>query len=148
MDTAWNDDRPEEVFAGEQAAKEESLSERLMILKMVAEGKISAEQGASLLASLEADQPQHPVDAAPASSRSPHWFRIRVDDLHSGRTKTQINIPFGLMDWGLRIGAHFTPEVSGIKLEELRQTLRSGADGKLIEVFDEEDGEHVAIYVD
>ena len=148
MDTTWNDDRPEQSSSAEQAPGEEPGSERLMILKMIAEGKISAEQGASLLASLEADHPHRPVDAPPYEKRSPHWFRIHVRDLYSGRTKTQINIPFGLMDWGLRIGARFSPEVSGINLETLRQALRSGSDGKLVEVFDEEDGDHVAIYVD
>jgi hypothetical protein len=54
----------------------------------------------------------------------------------------------GLMEWGLRIGAQFAPEVSNVNLEELGQVLRSGVEGKIIDVIDEEDGEHVEIFVE
>ena len=52
------------------------------------------------------------------------------------------------MDWGLRVGAQFAPEMDGLDLGELSEILRSGADGKIVEVIDEEDGEHVEIYIE
>jgi hypothetical protein len=62
--------------------------------------------------------------------------------------KAMVNLPIGLMDWGLRVGAQFAPEMEGLDLNELSEILRSGADGKIVEVIDEEDGEHVEIYIE
>jgi hypothetical protein len=52
------------------------------------------------------------------------------------------------MDWGLKIGAQFAPEVSDVNLTQLGEALRSGVEGKIIDVVDEEDGEHVEIFVE
>ena len=53
------------------------------------------------------------------------------------------------MDWGLRIGAQFAPEMAGYDLQELGRLLREdGVDGKIVDVIDDQDGEHVEVYVD
>jgi hypothetical protein len=53
------------------------------------------------------------------------------------------------MDWGLRIGAHYAPEMAGYDLQELTRILsEEGVDGKIVDVIDDEDGEHVEIYVE
>jgi len=137
-----------------QSSKPED--EKLRILRMVEEGKISAAEGISLLEALEYGRkpphgPSRPaLGAASASaSGSPRWLRVRVTDLNTGRSKATVNIPFGLMDWGLRIGAHFAPEMGSYDLEELTRVLsEEGVDGKIVDVIDDEDGEHVEIYVD
>ncbi len=123
------------------------LNERLQILQMIEDGKITAEQGANLLASLDAPRP---ADRKPTPSKNggPTWFRVRVTDLTSGKAKASVNIPLGLMDWGLKIGAQFAPEVSDLNLTQLGEMLRSGIEGKIIDVVDEEDGEHVEIFVE
>ena len=59
-----------------------------------------------------------------------------------------MSIPLGLMDWGLKIGAQFAPEVSDVNLSQLGEALRSGVEGKIIDVIDDEDGEHVEIFVE
>jgi len=82
------------------------------------------------------------------SNSGPNWFRVRVTDTITGKSKASISIPMGLMEWGLRIGAQFAPEVSNVNLEELGQVLRSGVEGKIIDVVDDEDGEHVEIFVE
>ena len=66
----------------------------------------------------------------------------------TGKTKTSVNIPLGLMEWGLQIGAQFAPEVANINSEELIEALQSGVDGKIVDVIDEEDGEHVEIFIE
>ena len=128
-----------------------NLDERLRILKMVEQGKITANEGASLLGALGEDREkgrsERRVEHQPASGGA-KWFRVRVTDVDSGKSKATINIPIGLMDWGLRIGAHFAPEVSDVNMGELREILRSGIEGKIIDVVDEEDGEHVEIFVE
>jgi hypothetical protein len=128
--------------------------ERLRILRMVEDGKISAGEGISLLEALEQGRKQarstsRPALTAGSTTGSPRWLRVRVTDLYTGRSKATVNIPFGLMDWGLRIGAQFAPEMAGYDLHELTRVLsEEGVDGKIVDVVDDEDGEHVEIYVD
>lgn len=123
-----------------------SAEERIQILRMLEENKLSAEQAAQLLSALDADRGPEP-QAAPTAQAQPRWFHIQVTDTFTGQTRASVHLPLGLVDWGLRLGSRFAPEVSGIDLEELRQALYTGVDGKLIEVTDEEDGEQVEIFI-
>ena len=174
--------------------------ERVRILRMVEDGKISASEGVALLdalgksrsapapavqpvgvalaaqepplpetpapAGFEADEPDFADEvssggaaySSPASSSAggngsgqglPKWFRVRVTDLSSGRSKVTVNIPLTLMDWGMRIGAQFAPEIRQYNLEGMMRALREeGSQGKIIDVVDDEDGEHVEIYIE
>ena len=125
-----------------------ATNERMMILKMIEEGKVSAEEGAKLLSSVDQPPAKGPKAIAPRKPGSAQWFRVRVSDTQTGKMKALVNLPIGLMDWGLRVGAQFAPEVEGLDLGELSEILRSGADGKIVEVIDEEDGEHVEIFIE
>ena len=53
-----------------------------------------------------------------------------------------------MTDAGLKIGAHFAPEVEGVDMSNVMDAVRTGMTGKIIDVTDEEDGEHVEIYVE
>ena len=126
-----------------------ATDERMMILRMIEDGKVSAEEGAKLLASVGQEPAKQPkAMAAPRKPGGPQWFRVRVSDSQSGKMKAMVNLPIGLMDWGLKVGAQFAPEMEGLDLNKLSEILRSGADGKIVEVIDEEDGEHVEIYIE
>lgn len=122
-------------------------NERLMVLKMVGESKISAEDGSRLLASLGEKRIKPELNLAEGSFGA-RWFRVRVTNLATGTTKASVNIPLALASWGLNIGAQFTPEVADFDLQELAAILKSGYQGKLIDVVDEEDNEHVEIFVE
>jgi hypothetical protein len=52
------------------------------------------------------------------------------------------------MEWGMQIGAQFAPEVGDLDFEELKAMLQSGVEGKVVDVIDEEDGEHVEIFIE
>ena len=124
-----------------------SSEERMKILKMIEEGKLSAEEGTKLLTALSDKRmptPPHP----PGMPGGPRWLRIRVTDVRSGRSKASVQIPLALVDAGMKIGAHFAPEVEGVDMSNVMEALRSGVTGKIIDVTDEEDGEHVKIYVE
>ena len=124
-----------------------TTEERMKILTMIREGKITAEEGAKLLSALgESQKPS--LSTGTKASGEPRWFRVRVTDLVSGKTKVSVNIPFGLMEWGLQIGAQFAPEVANLDFEQLKEMLQSGVEGKVIDVIDEEDGEHVEIFIE
>jgi hypothetical protein len=124
-----------------------NASERLHILQMIEDGKVTAAQGASLLAAMDPSRREEQRPASMARS-GPNWFRVRVTDLATGKSRASVSIPLGLMDWGLKIGAHFAPEVSDVNLSSLGEALRSGVEGKIIDVIDDEDGEHVEIFVE
>ncbi len=124
-----------------------TTEERMKILTMIREGKITAEEGAKLLSALgESQKPSRSIGTR--ASGEPRWFRVRVTDLVSGKTKVSVNIPFGLMEWGLQIGAQFAPEVADLDFEQLKEMLQSGVEGKVVDVIDEEDGEHVEIFIE
>jgi hypothetical protein len=121
-----------------------TTEERMKILNLIREGKITAEEGAKLLSALGDSQKPKRTPATRAAGE-PRWFRVKVTDLVSGNTKVSVNIPFGLMEWGMQIGAQFAPEVGDLDFDQLKEALQSGVEGKVVDVIDEEDGEHVEI---
>ncbi len=124
-----------------------NAEERMKILKMIEEGKVSAEDGAKLLAALS-DSRRSGLSSSSRAAAAGHWLRIRVTDTVTGRSKASVQIPLGLIDAGMKIGAHFAPEVKGVDMSAVMDALRSGVTGKIIDVVDDEDGEHVEIYVE
>ncbi|HEM60929.1 MAG TPA: hypothetical protein ENO24_01460 [Chloroflexi bacterium] len=115
--------------------------ERLQILKMIEGGQLTAEEGARLLEALE-----EPSGGARRGS-SPRWFRIRVSDLRTGKQKVNVNLPLGVLDLGARIGAKFAAP-AGVNVDEIISAIKEGAEGKIVDVEDPEDGERVEIYVE
>ncbi|MCJ7531899.1 MAG: hypothetical protein MUO64_12820 [Anaerolineales bacterium] len=127
-----------------------TAEERKRILKLIQEGKITAEEGAKLLNALGSSDRNSKRRPTPAqrSGKTARWVRVRVTDVATGKTKTTVNIPLGLIDWGLQIGAQYAPEVGGLDLNQLSEMLDEGTMGKIVDVINEEDGEHVEIYVE
>lgn len=125
-----------------------NAEERMKILKMIDEGKLSAEEGAKLLSALSANQKASPGAGLNLGASGARWLRVRVTDTLSGRSKATVQIPISLIDAGMKIGAHFAPEVAGVDMSEVMDALRNGMTGKIIDVMDDEDGEHVEIFVE
>lgn len=132
-----------------------SAEERLKILKMIQEGKITAQEGAELLETLDA-KPLHPAHAGhpqfppipPIPPTSPRWFRVVITDTNTGKTRVNVRLPVSLISAGLKMGAKFSPQVEGVDSEQLMSFLKSGETGKVIDVVDDEDGEHVEVYIE
>jgi hypothetical protein len=117
--------------------------ERLQILRILEQGKISAKEAAELLAAV--DRPRAEEEAAAVRG---HWMRVRVTDIRTGKVKVNVRVPMGLLDVGLRMGARFMPKTSSVDPQELLGAIRSGQTGKIVDLEDQEDGEHVEIYID
>lgn len=134
--------------------------ERHKILEMVASGALNAGEAADLLAQPVAETPvtdataPEPEKGPPetpgdsAARPRPRWLKIRVGDLESGRGKVSVNIPLRLMQFGLQVGRGFVPELEKVDWDALSATLTESERGLLVDVQDEEDGEHVRIYVE
>jgi hypothetical protein len=120
--------------------------ERMKILRMVDEGKITAEEGAKLLAALSESRKGAGRKPQPrGGAGGARWLRIRVTDTATGKAKATVNLPLGLVDAGLNIASQYAP---GIAFDELVEAINAGAQGKIIDVQDEEDGEHVEIFIE
>ena len=122
-----------------------TTEERMKILKMINEEKISAQEGAQLLAALSQS------DNAPAPRQkagAPRWLRVRVTDVNNGRSKATVQIPLSLVDAGMKIGAHFAPELEDMEMDSIMDAFKQGMTGKIVDVVDEEDGEHVEIFIE
>ncbi|MGD9091329.1 MAG: hypothetical protein PVF74_00670 [Anaerolineales bacterium] len=120
--------------------------ERMKILKMIDEGKISAEEGAKLLSALsESRKPSRKPTTRSTSGSARRWLRVRVTDMVTGKSKATVNLPLGLVDAGLNIASQYAPDVA---FDELIEAIDAGAEGKIIDVIDDEDGEHVEIFIE
>jgi len=126
--------------------------EKLRILRMLQEGKITADEAARLLAALgtpgKEEAPGAPGVGA-AKSRSP-WLRIKVSNLETGRTMVNVNLPLSLLSVGVGIAKRFAdiPELEKIDLDEILAAVREGSPGKIIEVEDEDGEERVEISIE
>ena len=124
--------------------------ERVRILGMVKEGKITPEEGIKLLEALETST-EDQVDTTQGKAK---WFRVRITDVKTNRPKVSVNLPIGLVDWALRTGSRVAAfggadlNGMGINLEELRAAINFGVRGKIIDVIDEDQGQHVEIIVE
>ncbi len=114
------------------------MNEEVMkILKMLEEGKITAEEAAKLLEALGASRRR---ETPPERER---WFRIRVTDLRTGKQRVNVSVPLNLVSLGFSIGARFSPE-----WKDVIEKIRAGVQGKILDVEDEEEGGRVEIYID
>ena len=125
-----------------------TAEERMRILKMIDEGKISAEEGAKLLSALSESRRGSNPPVPPRPMGAARWLRVKVTDVITGRSKATVQIPLALIESGMKIGAHFAPEVEGVDMPTIMEALRSGMTGKIVDVVDEKDGEHVEIFVE
>jgi hypothetical protein len=125
-----------------------TADERMQILRMIENRQISAEEGARLLGALE-DKPAPELPPPPSPQTRGRWLRVRVTDLRSGKRKVNVNIPLSLVDIGLKMGAKFSPVgMEGLDMNQIIAAVKAGGTGKIVDVEDEDDGEHVEIYVD
>lgn len=121
-----------------------SSEERLKVLKMVEEGKISPEEAARLLAAVTKAERKR----ASTASAEGRWLRVRVTDMDSGKTAVNVNLPVSLVNVGLRMGARFVPEMEGVSMNELDEAIRRGVTGKIIDIVDEQERQRVEVYVE
>lgn len=125
--------------------------ERLRVLKMLQEGKITASEAAQILEALE-ETPPPPPPKTPAAidlpSRPGKWFRVRVTDTNNGKTRVNVRLPLNMVSAGVKMGMRFSPEVEGLDVNELMTFINSGETGQIVDVVDEEDGEHVEVFIE
>jgi hypothetical protein len=142
---AANDVADTDQFDENEQEDMATSEERLFILRMLEQGKIKADEAARLLGALDNGQQ---TSSSTTQSRDPfntaHGLRIRVQDIHSGKDEVNVNIPAGLVRFGLR----FVPSSANIDVEAIQAAIESGSVGKIVEVVDQDGGKRVQIYLE
>jgi hypothetical protein len=121
-----------------------SAEERLQVLRMIQSGQVTAEEGARLLEALETKQ-HPPEEPSPAGrDRRPRQVRIRVTDLETGRERVNMQLPWSLVNAGVRMGACFACQE--FRIEDLVEAIQAGVEGKVLDMEDE--CERVEIFIE
>jgi DNA-binding transcriptional ArsR family regulator len=119
-----------------------SAEERLKILEMLQDGTITPEEASELLDALSVREKQ-------SQRQQPRWLRIRVTDTDTGQSRVDVTLPVGIVRAGLKMGARFGSGIENLDLdEETLENVLLGGKGYIVNVTDEEDGEHVEIFLD
>ena len=139
----------------EVADSESGEAERLRILQLLEQKKITAAEAADLLAALgqrggegrrRDRQRWLAEELAPPSDRA-RWFRVRVTDQRTGRTRTNVSVPIGMVGFGLGFARRFR-NIPGVgAVDDLFEAVRTGRRGTIFDVSNE-GGERVEILID
>ena len=127
-----------------------TTEERVKILKLVQDGKISADQGVQLLEALQ-DPLKSKIEnpsGQPKVTQVARWFRVSVTDTDTGKVRVNVRLPVNLITAGAKMGARFSPEVEGLDMDQLMTLIKAGEIGKIVDVVDEKDGEHVEVFLE
>jgi hypothetical protein len=121
-------------------------ADQLQVLKMLEEGRITADEAAKLLDALRPEP--RPARSAPAG----RFLRIRMTDLTTGRVQATVNLPLALAQAvaraGARVGARWLPQVAEFDLAALLRTVESGEPGRVVEWSEGETGRHFEVFVE
>jgi hypothetical protein len=124
-----------------------SSEERLKILDMVKDGKISAEDGAKLLAALSSKKEKRARRTI--RQRDDRKMRVRVTDTQTGKAKVSVNLPMSLVEAGLSIASNFIPDMgTDFDTDEIRDAIQSGMTGLVVDIHDEDDEEHIEVFIE
>lgn len=131
-----------------------SSEERLKILKLIEENKITPEEGIRLLQALEKTSPAAEKKSPPppppppmgaATRPRPRWLRVRITDLRSGKVRVNIRLPVTVLNTGMKLGARFSPEIGEVEMGQIMDAIQSGEIGQIVDIYDEEDQEHIEV---
>jgi len=127
-----------------------TTEERVKILKLVQDGKISADQGVLLLETLQdpLKSKNESSSGQPKGTQVARWFRVSVTDTDTGKIRVNVRLPVNLITAGVKMGARFSPEVEGLDMDQLMTLIKAGEIGKIVDVVDEKDGEHVEVFLE
>lgn len=135
------------------------MASRKEILELLANGKITADEAADMLTApaeapaatpeVETLKVKTAVSPTPTDGEmTPRWFRVRVRNLESGKNKVSVNIPVGMLKFGMKIGKRFAPEIETLDWNELDGMVNTMQTGMLVEVQDDESNEHVQVFLE
>lgn len=127
-------------------------AERMRILELLEQGKITAAEAAELLSAL-GDRPrdngrrersrwgpaEQPFDR-------PRWLKVRVTDAGTGRTRANVTIPIRVLGFGVGF-AHRLNVPGSRHIDDIMEAVRAGRRGTIFDVSGDGD-ERVEIIIE
>ena len=121
------------------------------VLEMLEEKKITNEEAAELLDALRETKEEEEI--SPLSTKKKRFLKIRVTK--GDKPQVNVTIPFSLVNWGLNLASKLgknTINIEGkeipIDMDELNKAMNDPEfTGKIVDVMEEEKGEHVEIEI-
>jgi hypothetical protein len=83
-------------------------------------------------------------------SRSATWMHLRISEEGKRKMALSLPVPLGLAAWVIRIAQPFVPQLRDTGVDEVILAVRESAsrgEPLFIDVQDDEDGEHVELYL-
>ncbi len=114
------------------------------VLRLVGEGRLTAEEAGPILDALEADAARRPFPGAPEAGQPADdgpARALRVEVREAGRTIINLRLPLSLG----RSAINRVPGISEITSERIREAIAAGIKGPIIEVEDGADGVRISI---
>jgi hypothetical protein len=115
------------------------------ILRLVAEGTLSPDEAAPIIAALarpaRRDSRRGEGSPEPAETAGASGLRLRIRVTEGGRQVVNLRIPIGFVDAALR----FVPGLGGDQAERIRDAVRAGAVGPILDVDDDGDGVLISV---
>ncbi len=112
------------------------------VLKLLEEKKITADEAAKLLDAIK---------GSVGGDKRNRFLKVRVFPKGSDRPKVNVTLPIGLVKWGM----NFIPAEAKAKIEEqeidmkmIMDALEKGITGKIVDVDEDEHGNHVEIWLE
>jgi hypothetical protein len=146
---------PHGVVPDEDAGDGDQDRDRLRILDLLEQHKITAAEAAELLAALgdrgrdvrRRDRNRWLAqELSPAADRA-RWFRVRVTDQRTGQMRTNVSVPIGMVGFGLGFARRFR-HIPGVEhVDDLFEAVRAGRRGTIFDVAND-GGERVEIFID
>lgn len=114
------------------------------VLRLVGEGKITAEEAGPILDSLDAARPgptRQPPGSPPSSGDDSPARALRVEITERGRPVVNLRIPISLG----RAAINRVPGISEMTSERIREAIAAGIKGPIMDVDDDGDGVRISI---
>jgi len=118
-----------------------SKDERDRILSLVETGQITAIQAAELIDALDAEKTRM---LERVRNRT---LRIRATTMHP-KIQVTATIPVSVIKTSLRLGASLAPQLNTSVVEDLLGAVERGDTGRVLDVQDLEQGEHLEIFIE
>ncbi len=129
------------------------MNEKLTILKMVEEGKITVEEASKLLQAVEDKKEEFALvtKSNENSERTAKWIKIKV--LDEDGTRVNVNLPIALVDVAFKIAkasdSNFDVKLGNVNvdIDAIIKMIQEGAEGKIVDI-DSSDGTKVEIVIE
>ena len=119
------------------------------ILKLLEEGKISPEDAARLLDAVgEGGSSCCSTNGNGVKNR---FLKVKVTERGASRPKVNITLPVALVKWGMRFAPHSArANIAEHEIDPrvITEALEKGITGKIVEVDNEGDGEHIEVWLE